>query len=235
MKDDMNNHQKQWQETEKSLHSSDLTVEIWQKKLFFITDHTLFSPHQADSGTMAMLAQINLQEDDYVLDLGCGYGLVGLAAASKIGSNRVVMVDINELAVQKSRENARLNDLDHGITIMKSDGLSALENQYKFTKIISNPPYHTDFSVAKRFIEDSHRSLESKGQLWLVVKRLDWYRNKMRTVFGGVRVMTCDGYYVLMAEKRSESVRGQNKRAKEKKPPRKHLKKIAQKKRPSLK
>ena len=71
-----------------------------------------------------------------------------------------------------------------------------------FTLILSNPPYHADFSVAKHFIEAGFRHLAVAGRLVMVTKRLEWYRNKITSVFGGVRVEEIDGYYVFVAEKR---------------------------------
>ena len=78
--------------------------------------------------------------------------------------------------------------------------------------ILSNPPYHTDFAVAKGFIEDGFKKLLVGGKMVMVTKRLDWYRNKLSSVFGGVTVKEKDGYYVFLAEKR-----GNRKPKKEKK------------------
>lgn len=58
--------------------------------------------------------------------------------------------------------------------------------------------------MAKGFIEGAFRHLELGGRLYMVVKRLDWYRNKLRSVFGGVQVFPREGYFVLLAEKRGE-------------------------------
>lgn len=68
--------------------------------------------------------------------------------------------------------------------------------------VMSNPPYHTDFSVAKDFIEGSHRHLQKGGYLVMVTKRFEWYKNKIQSVFGGVRWTENNGYFVFMAEKR---------------------------------
>lgn len=70
-----------------------------------------------------------------------------------------------------------------------------------FTKIISNPPYHLDFSVPKHFIEKGFNRLALGGSLWMVTKRLEWYRNKLGAIFGGCRVHEVGGYYVFEATK----------------------------------
>ncbi len=204
-----------------------ITVEIWQNTLRLQTDSRLFSPRQADAGTLAMLGLINLKITDRVLDLGCGYGLVGLAAAKILGPGQVVMVDIDPLAVRLSRQNAILNGFPD-IRIIEGDGPAPAKTIAggKFSLILCNPPYHSDFSVAKRMIEQSCRMLDNGGRLYLVVKRLAWYRNKMAAVFGGVQVQELDGYYVLFSEKKSRPSGTPSKNANAGSMPRKHLKRL---------
>jgi len=138
--------------------------------------------------------------EEQVQDLGCGCGVVGILAAKQIGAENVVMCDVSENAVQLSKQNAVANGLD-GVTIRLSDGLRDI-SENGFTLILSNPPYHTDFAVAKEFIEDGFKKLAIGGKIIMVTKRLDWYRNKLSSVFGGVTVREKDGYYVFFAEKR---------------------------------
>lgn len=171
-------------------------------ELQFQTNEEVFSPSSVDTGTKAMLSFVKLKEGDTLLDLGCGYGVVGIWAAKIIGTKNVVMCDISETAVQLSRTNAKLNDVN-SIRICVSDGLKEITED-GFTYILSNPPYHADFSVPKGFIEDGFRKLAIGGKLLMVTKRQDWYRNKISSVFGGVTVHEKDGYYVFAAQKRTE-------------------------------
>lgn len=92
-----------------------------------------------------------------------------------------------------------------------------------FTLILCNPPYHADFSVPKKFIEVGFRKLAMGGKLVMVTKRLDWYKNKLISVFGGVKVREIQGYYVFAAEKRGRVIK------KKKKPVRKLSKKLQRK------
>lgn len=174
------------------------------------TNEEVFSPTAVDKGTRAMLSFVEFKEGDKVLDLGCGCGVVGIVAAKQIGAEQVVMCDVSENAVQLSKQNAEANGVD-GVTIRRSDGLKEI-SETGFTLILSNPPYHTDFAVAKGFIEDGFKKLAIGGKMVMVTKRLDWYRNKLSSVFGGVTVKEKDGYYVFVAEKR-----GNRKPKKEKK------------------
>lgn len=170
-------------------------------ELCFETDPSVFSPSAVDRGTLAMLSETEFMPGDKVLDLGCGYGVVGILAAKQIGPDRVVLCDISPEAVQLAKYNGGLNGAN-SLDVRLSDGLENIPER-DFTLIMSNPPYHTDFSVAKHFIEDGFRRLCIGGRMVMVTKRLDWYRNKLTAVFGGVKVVQKDGYYIFTAEKRT--------------------------------
>ena len=169
-------------------------------RLVLQTNEEVFSPMAVDKGTRAMLSFVEFKEGDKVLDLGCGCGVVGICAAKQIGAENVVMCDVSQNAVLLSRQNAEANGVE-AVTIRQSDGLKEI-SENGFTIILSNPPYHTDFAVAKGFIEDGFKKLVLGGRMVMVTKRLDWYRNKLSSVFGGVTVKEKDGYYVFIAEKR---------------------------------
>lgn len=173
--------------------------------LRFETAASVFSPNSVDTGTLAMLSVIDFLPDDKVLDLGCGYGAVGILAGKIIGEKNVVMCDISEPAIECARKNAALNGVPN-INIILSDGCKGVQDN-GFTTILSNPPYHTDFSVPKSFIELGFEKLAVGGKMVMVTKRLDWYKNKLTSVFGGVRVHEIDGYYVFVAEKRYQTIK----------------------------
>lgn len=160
----------------------------------------LFSPRHVDAGTLAMLQSVQFEPHDRVLDLGCGCGVVGLYAAKHIGESRVVMVDIDPLAVQVAGKNAAANHLP-GLTIKQSDGFHDFDGT-DFTKILCNPPYHTDFSVARHFILKGFNRLSIGGEMVLVTKRDTWYRKKMTSVFGGHQCQSVNGYFVIRATRR---------------------------------
>ena len=168
--------------------------------LRFETTPDVFSPEHIDHGTLAMLSVVDFVAADKVLDLGCGYGVVGITAAKIIGSQNVVMSDIQEKATCLSRKNAELNEV-HDVKIILSNGFNDIQDK-DFSIILSNPPYHSDFSVPKHFIEKGFNRLLSGGKMYMVTKRKDWYKNKLTAIFGGVKTYKIDGYFVFCAEKR---------------------------------
>ncbi len=187
-----------------------ITANIKGVDLRFETAPGLFSPRDIDRGTLAMLSVIEFADDDHILDLGCGYGAVGILASKLAGSANVVMADNDPAAVETSKANAALNGVE-GVEIVQSDGYANVR-QHHFTKIISHPPYHVDFSVPKMFIEKGFNRLALHGRMYMVTKRKDWYKNKLIAVFGGARIWEIDGYYVFMAEKKSGSYSNAKKR-----------------------
>jgi 16S rRNA (guanine1207-N2)-methyltransferase len=169
----------------------------------FETSDGVFSPRRIDAGTLAMLSFVEFTDGLKVLDLGCGYGVVGITAAKFTDPANVFMLDVEPEAVELARKNAARNGAD-GVNVILSDGFDSLD-ETGFDCILSNPPYHTDFAVAKRFIEKGFNRLKLGGRMYMVTKRKDWYKNKLSSVFGGVRIYEADGYYVFETEKRSSS------------------------------
>lgn len=175
----------------------------------FETAPSIFSPNSIDNGTLAMLSVVDFLPSDKVLDLGCGYGVVGILAGKLIGEENVIMCDVSEQAVEYAAINSRINTVPN-IRILLSDGYKNIADK-EFTLILSNPPYHADFSVPKHFIETGFQKLVVGGKLIMVTKRLDWYKNKLTSIFGGVKVHEINGYYVFVAEKRTAVIKEKTK------------------------
>ena len=178
-----------------------IRAEVLGEALTLETAPGLFSPGHVDRGTLAMLSVAGFEPGMKVLDLGCGCGVVGILAAKKCGAEHVWLTDIDPEAVAIARKNAGTNGVG-GVTCQVSDGVKQLDAA-GFDLILSNPPYQSDFAVAKGFIEKGFNRLKIGGRLLMVTKRREWYRNKLVSIFGGAKVMDIDGYCVFEAERRS--------------------------------
>ena len=178
-----------------------LQVEILGQQVSLETRPGLFSPEHVDRGTLAMLSHVKIASGMRIMDLGCGCGVVGIVAAKIAGEENVFMSDADPMAVETARRNAERNGVS-GVHVCVSDGFQSVDAS-GFDLILSNPPYQTDFSVAKGFIEKGFNRLKIGGKLYMVTKRRAWYKNKMISVFGGVEIRETDGYYVFIAERRS--------------------------------
>jgi len=189
-------------------------------ELTFETANDLFSPRSIDCGTLALLSTIEFDELDKVCDLGCGYGAIGIIAAKIMGSENVLMIDNNSLAVEVARKNVVLNGVPN-IEVVLSNGFSNIQEK-DFSKIITHPPYHVDFAVPKAFIEKGFNRLKINGAFYMVTKRKTWYEKKLTAIFGNVEISMIDGYYIFKAIKRHENYAKVNhKKAKVKTPSRK--------------
>ena len=164
------------------------------------TTNTVFSPLGVDKGTLAMISVVNFSPLDKLLDLGCGYGVVGIYAAKSVSPQTIVMSDVDEKCIALSKKNAQINGVC-GVQIVLSNGFENIHDK-DFTLILTNPPYHADFSVPKHFIEKGFNRLQIGGRMYMVTKRKDWYKNKITAIFGGVKINEIDGYFVFCAEKR---------------------------------
>lgn len=178
-----------------------MNIELKGVEMEMLSAPGLFSPAHPDRGTLAMLSRVEFSPGQRVMDLGCGWGLVGVLAARICGAENVYMCDIDPAAVETARLNAAINGVP-GVNICVSDGFKAVDTA-GFDLILSNPPYQTDFSVAKAFIEKGFNRLKTGGWMHIVVKREKWYLNKMRAVFGGAVSRETDGYYVISAQRRA--------------------------------
>jgi len=182
------------------------TCTINEIELTFETNKTSFSPLGVDKGTLAMLEIANLpqtlSEGDKLLDLGCGYGVVGIYAVKIMPQVLCVMSDVSKSCTELAKKNAMLNGVLDNIKIIHSDGFANITDS-EFSVILCNPPYHADFKVPKHFIEKGFNRLKVGGVMYMVTKRKDWYKNKLTAIFGGVKVYEIGEYYVFRAEKRS--------------------------------
>lgn len=172
-------------------------------ELVFETSDDQFSPRRIDAGTLALLSVVEFNEGDKVLDLGCGYGVMGVLAARMVAPGNVVMVDNHPAAVALARKNCKRNGVA-GVQVILSEGLSEVTAS-GFDLILSNPPYHADFSVARHFIEKGFNRLTIGGRIALVTKRRKWYRNKLSAIFGGTVVEEIDSYQVFQSVKRQSN------------------------------
>ena len=180
-----------------------LQADVLGRHVSLETDYGLFSPKHVDRGTLQMLEHAKMESGMRILDLGCGCGVVGIVAAKIAGEENVFMSDVDPRAVEVAKRNAARNGVG-GVRIVCSNGFERIDAA-EFDLILSNPPYQSDFSVAKSFIEKGFNRLKIGGRLVMVTKRREWYKNKLISVFGGVEIVEADGYYVFTSERRSRS------------------------------
>jgi 16S rRNA (guanine1207-N2)-methyltransferase len=167
----------------------------------FETEPGVFSPDSPDKGTLFMLGRAEARAGDKILDLGCGCGIVGIFLAKKYGA-AANFCDIDTRCTELTKKNLAANGVSGEVWL--GEGFFAVPDS-GYSLILCNPPFHADFSVPKSFIEKGFNRLIIGGRMILVTKRRKWYENKLKAVFGGVRVFAEDDYFVFIAEKRQVS------------------------------
>lgn len=173
------------------------------KRLTFETDAGVFSKHGVDFGSRLLIEAMDIPCDARVLDIGCGYGPMGLTAASLATEGEVTLVDINERAVELARSNAARNQL-HNVVIRQSDLFEEIEYS-EFDVILSNPPIRAGKAVVHRIFEQAPGHLRQGGRLWVVIQKKQGAPSalqKLRSLFLQVDEITKDkGYRIYCSEK----------------------------------
>lgn len=127
----------------------------------------LFSPRAIDEGSRLLLDQLSLSPDERVLDIGCGYGTLGLAIARACPTGSAHLVDKDFVAVDYARANAERNGIDNA-TVYLSNGLSHVPPDTRFSLVVSNLPAKVGNEMFHILFEDSHRHLEPGGRIVVV-------------------------------------------------------------------
>jgi 16S rRNA (guanine1207-N2)-methyltransferase len=139
------------------------------KDYVFETKSGLFSKNEIDPGSQLLIENMVVIPEDVVLDLGCGYGPIGLVAADLANRGKVYMVDTDIRAIKYSKINADLNNI-HNVEIKASDGFEDLEDT-RFNVVLSNPPSHSTNETIVEFIQGSRRRLKQGGVLYFVTEK----------------------------------------------------------------
>ncbi|MEK3883820.1 class I SAM-dependent methyltransferase [Paenibacillus sp. PL2-23] len=173
-------------------------------ELKFVTDAGVFSKAGVDYGSRVLIEAMELRENDRVLDVGCGYGPIGLTAAKLAAGGHVTMIDINERAVELAKENARLNGIAN-VTIRQSDLFEAVRGDC-FDAILTNPPIRAGKAVVHRIFEEGYELLADGGVMWVVIQKKQGAPSayeKLEAIFGEVDEVTKDkGYRIFRAQKK---------------------------------
>ncbi len=178
----------------------ELRVDLLGEKMTFLTDAGVFSKKMVDFGSQLLLKCLEVNQGETVLDVGCGYGPLGLSLAKAYGV-QATMVDINNRALDLARQNAERNKVE--ATIFQSNIYEQVEGT--FDHVISNPPIRAGKQVVHEIIEKSKDFLETCGDLTIVIQKKQGApsaKSKMEEVFGNCEIVKKDkGYYILRSVK----------------------------------
>lgn len=190
--------------------SSESHRETWQteiagKKFTYTTDSGVFSKNNIDVGSEVLMTTAETVDfpKGNLLDIGCGYGPIGIYLGKAFSNRKIEMVDINERAIDLAQLNAKENGVSN-VQIYQSNLFEEVENK-EFAGIISNPPIRAGKTVVHEILEKSHDYLVEGGYLLIVIQKKQGApsaKKKMLEVFGNVeRINLEKGYWILASRK----------------------------------
>ncbi|MFC4803428.1 class I SAM-dependent methyltransferase [Neobacillus sp. GCM10023253] len=170
----------------------------------FKTDNGVFSKREVDFGSRLLIESYTIPEiNGPILDVGCGYGPIGLSIA-KANPDRIIhMVDVNERALELARENAVLNKIEN-VKIYESDRLLSVKED-SFSAILTNPPIRAGKKTVHDIFEQAYERLAARGELWVVIQKKQGAPSameKMKELFSNAEVIDkSKGYFIIKAKK----------------------------------
>lgn len=178
----------------------ELKVILLRQSFTFLTDSGVFSKKMVDYGSQVLLNTLDFEKGKTLLDLGCGYGPLGISLA-KVQDVKPTMVDINNRAIDLAKQNAQKNGVE--ADIFQSNIYEKVNGTFDY--IISNPPIRAGKQVVHTIISESINYLKVGGNLTIVIQKKQGApsaKAKMEEVFGNVEILKrVKGYYILRSEK----------------------------------
>ncbi|MGQ9565688.1 MAG: class I SAM-dependent methyltransferase [Candidatus Bathyarchaeales archaeon] len=168
----------------------------------FLTASGVFSKTRIDLGTRLLIESMIFPKKGCVLDLGCGYGAVGIVAAKLNPQAHIIMVDVNERAMRLAKKNAKIN----GVTNVefKRGFLYEPVSNLRFEAILTNPPVSAGMKIIRPMIEQAPQYMTKNGTFQMVVRSKIGGKplmQKMIDTFGNVEILARQsGYRVLISK-----------------------------------
>ena len=195
----------QYFENNTELTSNIQTIKYYFQKntLYFDTDNGVFSKGGIDFGSNVLLQNIaSLSGKKTLLDVGCGYGTIGITLAKKYPNLEVEMVDVNLRAIELCGNNIIKNEVKNAIVYESS----CYENvTKKYDVIVSNPPIRAGKKIVFEIIGNAINYLNENGELWIVIQKKQGAESAikhLKGIYSSVEIITKDGgYWIITARK----------------------------------
>lgn len=169
----------------------------------FLTASSVFSKKRVDLGTRLLIDAMVLPETGAVLDVGCGYGAVGIVAAASNSRLRVVMTDVNMRAVHLARQNVEINKVNNAE--VRCGYLYEPVKDLTFNCVLSNPPVSAGMETVKDIITEAPKVMAREATFQMVIRSKIGAKtlpSVFNETFGNCAVLAREsGYRVLIAEK----------------------------------
>ncbi|MHA1221506.1 MAG: class I SAM-dependent methyltransferase [Candidatus Heimdallarchaeota archaeon] len=181
------------------------TIRTFQlgNSLAFKSQSGIFGWQKVDTGSELLIDTAEIPASGSILDLGCGYGLIGIVLAKANPNLQITLTDINTLAIKWTRINCKLNEVVENTDVRQGDLFEAVKEQ-TFDLIICNPPLMAGKAVLKRLIADAKNHITKNGSLQIVVpkkKGLLSMQKLLVKVFESYEVLAKgSGFWIMKAQ-----------------------------------
>ena len=181
-----------------------INVDMFGKGFRFSTNSGVFSKDKVDYGTKLLLNNIVIhKKSGKLLDLGCGYGVLGVILGENYKNLDIDMVDVNERAVTLANSNLQLNGVN-GVNCYVSNIYEGVSSKYDY--IVTNPPIRAGKDVLLQFLVGSYDYLVSDGQLWFVMRKDHGVKTmilRLQELFDVQIVCRDKGFYIVKCVKKN--------------------------------
>ena len=146
-----------------------IEYEIKGKTLSFISDNGVFSKNHVDSATELLVKTIYDEVNGKILDVGCGYGVIGITLATNNKVTEVTMIDINHRALELAKRNSLRNKVEEKTKVLESNGFEQIKEKYD--AVVTNPPIRAGKLVIYQIYADAKEHLLDGGVLYIVINK----------------------------------------------------------------
>lgn len=176
----------------------EFSEDLFGHRLRFQSTWGLFSPREVDEGTRLLLKHVEVDSAADCLDLGCGYGPIGLALAAAAPRGQTLLVDKDFVAVEFAQRNAALNHLQNAQALL-SNGFDAIPRERRFDLIASNVPAKVGKELLTILLHDAHRHLKPGGAIYLVTINglRDFMKRYLQEMFGNYKKVKQGAHYTV--------------------------------------
>lgn len=177
------------------------------KEFHFTADAGVFSKNTVDFGSRLLIDTFQLPEgvSGGILDMGCGYGPIGISLAASFPERTVEMVDVNQRALVLAKRNAKANQISN-VEIYFSSLYEKVSKEKRFAAIVTNPPIRAGKQTVHQILSDAYHYLAEQGTLTAVIQKKQGApsaEKKMESIFGNVEVLVKEkGYWIIQSTKK---------------------------------
>ena len=180
-------------------------TEILGNTVVFHTDSGVFSKDALDFGTRTLLEAVP-ELYGRILDLGCGWGAVGVSVGKKYPETEIVMSDVNERAMELAVKNLRENGVTNA-TVQKSDAMDEINGTFDF--ILNNPPIRAGKAVIYKMFDQASERLNAGGALYVVIRKQQGApsaKAHLQEKFAHVQVIAKErSYWIIECKKEADA------------------------------